>query len=210
MSAPTAINDDRPATASARSRNAEATKEQLLQAARRRFAYDGYAATTVRDIATDAGVNVALINRYFVSKEGLFEACVTIAGEQLVRSDEAVSTVAQLARKIASQLVGSAGDDDIAKLQLLLLVRSSGDQQAEIIRRGILNRYAQGMAAAIGNPIHRDSDAVALRAQIALSVCLGMVLLRTTSGLEPLSSAGENALVSPLQDVLEALFLKAD
>jgi AcrR family transcriptional regulator len=207
MPASVAVDDDRRTTASVRSRNANATKQQLIQAARRRFAYDGYDATTVRDIATDAGVNVALINRYFVSKEGLFEACITIAGEQLVRPDEPVVTVDQLARRIVSQLVGSASGDDLAKLQMLLLVRSSGDQRAESIRRGILNRYAEGMAAAIDGPTPRgDSDARALRAQIALSSCLGMVLLRTSSGLEPLSSASEAQLFAPLRDVLAAIF----
>jgi AcrR family transcriptional regulator len=201
-----AINDDRR-TASVRSRNAVATKQQLLQAARRRFAYDGYDATTVRDIATDAGVNVALINRYFASKEGLFEACVTIAGEQLVRPDEAVITVDQLSREIVSQLVGSSAGENVAKLQMLLLIRSSGDQRAEAIRRGILKRYAQGMAAAVGGHTDpADADQLALRAQIALSTCLGMVLLRTSSGLEPLSSASEADLFAPLRDVLGAIF----
>ena len=50
-------------------RDAKATRRALVRAARRRFATDGYRATTVRQIASDVGVNVALINRYFVSKE---------------------------------------------------------------------------------------------------------------------------------------------
>src|SRR5687768_16792368 len=58
-------------------RDAARTRRRLLEAARRRFARDGYATSTVRDIADDAGVNVALISRYFTSKEGLFEACLT-------------------------------------------------------------------------------------------------------------------------------------
>lgn len=43
------------------------------------------AATTVRDIADDAGVNVSLISRYFACKEGLFEACLTEAVDELGR-----------------------------------------------------------------------------------------------------------------------------
>ena len=66
-----------------RRRDAASTRQLLLDAARRRFARDGYAATTVRDIADDAGVNVALISRYFDSKEGLFEACLAAAVDEL-------------------------------------------------------------------------------------------------------------------------------
>lgn len=54
-----------------RPRNAEETRAALLAAARLRFARDGYEATNLRDIASDVGVNVALIPRYFRSKEGL-------------------------------------------------------------------------------------------------------------------------------------------
>src|SRR5690242_3532128 len=66
-----------------RRRDAAQTRAALLDAARCRFARDGYAATTVRDIADDAGVNVALISRYFSSKEGLFEQCLTSAIDEL-------------------------------------------------------------------------------------------------------------------------------
>jgi AcrR family transcriptional regulator len=45
---------------------------------------DGYAATSVRDIAADADVNVALINRYFRSKAGLLEACLAATANLLL------------------------------------------------------------------------------------------------------------------------------
>ncbi|NGP17013.1 TetR/AcrR family transcriptional regulator [Devosia aurantiaca] len=59
-------------------RDAIATQERLLLAARRRFADQGFELTTVREIADDAGVNVALISRYFGGKEDLFARAVAI------------------------------------------------------------------------------------------------------------------------------------
>lgn len=59
-------------------RDATATQERLLLAARRRFAAQGFERTTVREIADDAGVNVALINRYFGGKDDLFAQAVAI------------------------------------------------------------------------------------------------------------------------------------
>jgi AcrR family transcriptional regulator len=53
-------------------RSREETRARLLEAAATRFRESGFDATTVRDIAADAGVDPALINRYFGSKAGLF------------------------------------------------------------------------------------------------------------------------------------------
>ena len=49
------------------------TEEKIKQAARIVFTRKGYAATRTRDIAEEAGLNLALLNYYFRSKEKLFE-----------------------------------------------------------------------------------------------------------------------------------------
>lgn len=53
------------------------TAEKLRQSAKQLFWRYGYSNISVRKIANDAGVDVALINRYFSSKLGLFEATLT-------------------------------------------------------------------------------------------------------------------------------------
>jgi len=49
------------------------TEEKIKIAARTLFTKKGYAATRTRDIAEEAGINLALLNYYFRSKEKLFE-----------------------------------------------------------------------------------------------------------------------------------------
>ncbi|MDR0506734.1 MAG: TetR/AcrR family transcriptional regulator [Dysgonamonadaceae bacterium] len=49
------------------------TEEKIKNAARTVFQKKGYAATRTRDIAEEAGINLALLNYYFRSKEKLFE-----------------------------------------------------------------------------------------------------------------------------------------
>ncbi|MDR2037385.1 MAG: TetR/AcrR family transcriptional regulator [Bacteroidales bacterium] len=49
------------------------TEEKIKQAARKIFHQKGYAAARTRDIAEEAGINLALLNYYFRSKEKLFE-----------------------------------------------------------------------------------------------------------------------------------------
>jgi len=49
------------------------TEEKIKAAASMVFTKKGYAATRTRDIAEEAGINLALLNYYFRSKEKLFE-----------------------------------------------------------------------------------------------------------------------------------------
>jgi AcrR family transcriptional regulator len=59
-------------------RDSRATRERLIAAAREAFSERGFERSTVREIASTAGVNPALINRYFGGKEQLFAEAVSI------------------------------------------------------------------------------------------------------------------------------------
>ena len=67
-----------------RRRDADATRAALLTAARDLFAERGFEQTTVRDIAARAGVNQALLFRYFGSKDGLFHATMAGTSHELI------------------------------------------------------------------------------------------------------------------------------
>jgi AcrR family transcriptional regulator len=69
--------------AAARPRNALQTRADILSAARRRFATEGYDRTTLRAIAADVGVDAALVIRYFGSKQNLFAAAAEITPKRL-------------------------------------------------------------------------------------------------------------------------------
>lgn len=187
-----------------RSRDATKTRALLLAVARRRFAHDGYTATTSRDIAGEVGVNVALINRYFGSKEGLFEACLQRTVEEL--DDEAVRrpTAEDLVRTMIEQIALPSRTEP--PLQMLLLLRASGDERADAIRRRTIHRYTERMAAIVGwRPDDESTAPVLLRAQIAMAMGFGIVAMRTSSDLEPLASASVEDLGGPLRAALETL-----
>lgn len=64
--------------ATKRKKQAKATpevsaEEKIMQAARKVFTEKGFEATRTRDIAKEAGINLALLNYYYRSKEKLFE-----------------------------------------------------------------------------------------------------------------------------------------
>ena len=60
------------------------TKAKILDAAYRRLAREGYAALSMREIARDAGVNHALINYHFRSKDQLAKAAFARAAAQFM------------------------------------------------------------------------------------------------------------------------------
>jgi AcrR family transcriptional regulator len=182
------------------SKDAAATSQLLVQAARRRFAFDGYRATTVRDIAADAGVNVALINRYFGSKEGLFSACLDRVVRDLDPAEHRSRDLGRTLGDLVGHIVRSPSDDD--SVQLMLLLRSSGDDGADAIRRETLRRYAERLAGVVADEV---TDDLLLRAEMALSVVLGITMLRTSTRVEPLASAAESDIAGPLDDALRAL-----
>jgi AcrR family transcriptional regulator len=184
-------------TQQTRRRDAAGTRQALLDAARHRFATNGYAATTVRDIAEQAGVNVSLISRYFTSKEGLFEACLTGAVDEFDRTVTPGLTIDEMPRSMVRHLADESG-----KTRLLLLLRSSGDPGADQVRRNVLRTFAERMVTATGQEITED---LLLRAEMVLATALGLVLMRTVIGVEPLAGVDQEELVAPLGDAIRGL-----
>src|SRR5690349_21324454 len=86
----------RPYNASRRQEQARRNRAQVLDAARRRFLTDGYAATTLAAIARDADVSVDTIYKTFRNKPGLLKAVfdVAVAGddEPIAMSDRSSIT----------------------------------------------------------------------------------------------------------------------
>lgn len=54
------------------------TEDKILLAASKIFTAKGYAGTRTRDIAEEAGINLALLNYYFRTKEKLFEQVMKV------------------------------------------------------------------------------------------------------------------------------------
>src|SRR5688500_882222 len=97
-----------PDAAAPRKRDAAATRLALLEAARRRFERLGYDRTTLREVAADVGVNLALIKRYFDSKEGLFKAALAGTPRSVGGPGEFPRDRATLAEALSHQLSAGA------------------------------------------------------------------------------------------------------
>ncbi|MGW2572577.1 TetR/AcrR family transcriptional regulator [Streptomyces sp. NPDC001537] len=106
-------------------RDAKATRQRILEHARRLFARQGFGAVTVKDVADAAGVSPNLITRYFGGKDGLFVAAtrVEIPVSTVLDGDRSALGV-RLAASIVQRWFGAPGEDD----PLLVLQRASGER----------------------------------------------------------------------------------
>ena len=59
-------------------KRSDLTKQKILISARKYFTYRSYDQVGLREIAKDAGVDTALINRYFGSKKQLYEEIIKV------------------------------------------------------------------------------------------------------------------------------------
>lgn len=82
----------------------ETTKQLLLSASTKLFANHGYAGTSVKEIAEQAGVNVSLISYHFNGKEGLYKACLGRFGRQNLELAERILHPAENSEEVRVRL----------------------------------------------------------------------------------------------------------
>ena len=98
----------KPATGPQRKRNAAETRNRLLQAARRLFAKANYGNVGIREIGAAAGVNPALISRYFGSKRNLFLEVASILNSEGIEALPDVPPMEKTSIAMGSILSGGA------------------------------------------------------------------------------------------------------
>ncbi|WP_194903800.1 TetR/AcrR family transcriptional regulator [Catenulispora rubra] len=188
----------------AKVRDAQATREALLSAAHQRFTRLGFQGTTLRDVAADAGVNIALVKRYFGSKEGLFKAALALQPQGLAAGAAAPADREALVREMARQLSPDAWSA-YQEHPVLLLVRESGDPGTDELRRAALTDISRSIASAAGDGAGSVEQDL-LPAQVLLATGVGMAVLRAAVGLQPLVSAGSDQIEPMVRRLVDALF----
>jgi AcrR family transcriptional regulator len=175
------------------------TRDRVLDAARGRFGRHGYDATSIRQVAADAGVDPALVHYFFGTKADLFAAVV----EYPMNPGELVA-----------QLIAEGGTEDLGErlLRLLLrlwdeqpaspllaMIRSASDheQAATALREFITREVVGRVARAI------DADQPELRATLCGSQVVGLVMVRYVIRVEPLASADPDQLVAWIAPTLQ-------
>lgn len=184
-----------PVCSTPRTRNAAATREALLVAARRRFIEESYDAVGLREIAADAGIDVSLVHRYFGSKEGLFRA-VLQSGKKKFNGDVRAE---QLPAFLAETIVNQDGEPNSEHTdRLLIILRSaSSAKAAEIVRESMREDVLEPIARLL------DGDNPELRASLCMALFMGTKVQRTIMGVGPLCECDPEIFRSKLVRMFE-------
>ncbi|WMT89166.1 TetR family transcriptional regulator [Pelagibacterium sp. H642] len=156
-------------------RDAQATRARLVAAARQAFSEHGYERTTVRQIAAEAGVNQALINRYFGGKEQLFAEAVSIDLELPDLAGVARAEVGQaLAAHFFRRWEGEETDD---LLRVLIRTAATNAEAAARIRSIFAGQILRAVESIAGAERARE------RAALIATQILGLAYARYVLGL---------------------------
>jgi AcrR family transcriptional regulator len=182
-----------------RPRNAEATRAAILEAAKARFATDGYEQVGVRDIAADAGIDPALVNRYFGSKEGLFTAVLaSITKEPFALRPKPPEFGDELAR-IVLRLTGDRHQKQLMALDLAIRSTNSPTANA-IVREDLEERFIAPLVERFGG----GPDAAA-RAHICTAITMGMGVMRGVLGEDAPGLQVREEMIAHLAPLLDML-----
>ncbi|MGO4448586.1 TetR/AcrR family transcriptional regulator [Phyllobacterium sp. TAF24] len=153
-------------------RDAGETRGRILQAAKLHFSRQGYDHVGVREIAGDAGVNAALVNRYFGSKEELF---AEVAASAFDINDIAQGPINGWGEHTARFLAGPFNRDaevlQFDPFQFLLLSALS-PVAAPIVARHLHANFVVALADRI------EAANAELRATLVTSYIIGFALSR--------------------------------
>lgn len=180
-------------SSSPKPRRSDTTRAAILNAARERFAADGYERATIRAIAADASIDPAMVMRYFGNKEKLFAAAaefdLRLPALQGFAADEAG---AAMARHFVARWEGDE--------TLLALLRASVTNPVAAERmRELFTAQVVPVAAALSP----DPAQAAMRAGLVATQSLGLALTRYVLGLPPVVAMDTEAIVAWLGPTLQ-------
>nr|WP_319384125.1 TetR family transcriptional regulator [uncultured Roseibium sp.] len=161
------------------------TKEKLVAAARELFWTRGYSNVSVRDITGKAGVDAALVSRYFGGKQGLFEA--TLA--EIPQWDALTAGSEELLAKAAESFAHPFDPEaDATNVFTMLLANVIDPEMGGMIRELVQVKLADPLTERIDGPDARE------RAALLLAVLFGVALMRKNFRLEGLADKSPEQL----------------
>ncbi|WP_410643026.1 TetR family transcriptional regulator [Amycolatopsis sp. lyj-346] len=174
------------------------TRTALIEAARAVFAETGYDGATVRAIATRAGVDAAMVNHWFGSKEGLFAQAVLqlpfdpVEVQKALRNGPDDELAERIVRTFLTRWDSAGGGVFVA------LIRSiTGHEQAAHVLRDFFQQFFSTLITSVG------SDRIPLRMNLCATQMVGLGLVRYVAKFEPLATEDVEVLVRAIAPTLQ-------
>jgi len=176
-------------------KKSDRTREAILVAAERLFAQQGYERTTVRDVAERAGIDPAMVIRYFGSKDGLFARAASI---QLQLPSLAGVEPSDIGRTLIEHFLAVwEGPGSTQGMAVLLRSAASNDFAASKVRE-VFSAQVMPFIAALGNP-----QSAARRAGLVSTQLLGLAMCRYVLRLPPVVALSRDEISQFLGPTLQ-------
>jgi AcrR family transcriptional regulator len=171
----------------------------LLAAASALFSSGGYDATTLRDIADRAGMDSALIARYFGNKLGLYLATLEAEASEPGRVD--------LVSDLRGYLTGLLERTDRRGPGPLMqaLVRSDTAPEIRAAAQTHISRRLVDPLVSLLSARGAEPGAARLRAEAAVAALIGVIVVRGTGSFSELPAADVEEVADVLTQLVESV-----
>jgi AcrR family transcriptional regulator len=184
-----------------RKRDAAATRAAILAAAKTQFGRLGFERATLRDISAEAGVDMALIKRYFGGKDGLFtEALKAALGADGTAGWDPRTFAHDVAVMMADNIHRDA--DGGESFQFLLQAATS-PATAPLLNVAIQDRFLGAIRDWLGG------EDAAPRARVLAAVFVGFLVERVVRG-EPLRGHERDVFIARATRIFADLMRPGD
>jgi AcrR family transcriptional regulator len=180
---------------------AESTRTTVLAAASARFASDGYASTTIRKIATDAGVDPSQVMQFFGSKDALFAAVMSVPASALSRFDTAFDGPSEhLGERVVRAFLEAWEAPGEESEPLMAMLRGAVvNEEANTQLREFIEARLEHDAGAV------DHDDRALRAGLTAAMLVGIITSRRIIGVPTLVAANHDRIVTTVGPAIQSV-----
>ncbi len=174
-------------------RRSDITRNAILEAARERFAADGYERATIRAIAKDARIDPSMVMRYYGNKEGLFAAAVSF---DLRLPDLGTVARADIGRALVTHFLTlwEENEEFTAMLRVGATNQAGAERMQDTFREQLLPATRQACP---------DPEQAPARAGLAASQLLGLALTRYVLRLPPTVELAREEIVAWLGPTLQ-------
>lgn len=175
-------------------------KANIRAAAARLFAENGFAATGIRDIADEAGVDKSIVIRHFTSKENLFVETMSLPTEWTVMME---GSLAELPYGLI-RLITRGGDGTGSGVFTALLRASDSEEVRAQLRRGLEANISSPLAPRI------EGSNAALRAHLFAAAVVGLLTTIWVVGDDVITSMTPEAIAETYGPALQTLLVATE
>jgi AcrR family transcriptional regulator len=197
---------EREAGRRGRWRTGAATRSRILDAARTRFARDGYEHATMRAIAADAQVDPGMVHYFFGRKDQLFAAAMNAPDSPRAPVTNLLAEgLDDLGPRLVRRFLEVWDATDHAE-PLLVLARSTqaGDRSTSMLREFIQREFVDLIVR------HLDTPDAPLRVGLVTAQLLGLAIARYAVRVDPITSADHDTLVAWLGPIVQDILTGPD